>query len=104
MPNIKSPKSLRELPVSLIANIVTLATSGFGVVVALAWNEVIKNFVENFIDPYLGKNGSLVSLSIYAIAITTLAVIVTMQLTSIQKKLEAMQEKRDQLAVKKPLA
>lgn len=66
---------------------ITLATGGFGVVVALAWTEVIKAIITNYIDPLLGKNGSLVSLLIYASIMTFLAVVVTMQLTRVQKRL-----------------
>jgi uncharacterized membrane protein (DUF106 family) len=84
---LKSPQKLSEMPLVLIRNMVSLATSGFGVVVALAWNEVIQNAVKTYIDPYLGKNSGMVSLLIYAIVITILAVVVTMQLTSLEKQL-----------------
>lgn len=93
MADIKTPQSIKELPLAILQNMTALAASGFGVVVALAWNEVIRNFVTNFIDPYLGKNGSIVSLLIYASAVTILAVIVTMQLSTAQRKLEEIQEK-----------
>ena len=72
---------------------VTLTTSGFGLVVALAWNQVVQKFVESYVDPYLGKNGGLISLFIYAVIITLLAVIVTMQLTNLQKKIETFHER-----------
>lgn len=93
MSEILPPASVKEFPLVVLRNMAALAASGFGVVVALAWNEVIRNFVTNFIDPYLGKNGSLVSLLIYAVVITLVAVLVTMQLSRLQRKLEAIQEK-----------
>ena len=65
-----------------------LTTSGFGVVVALAWNEAIKNAVQIYIDPFLGKSSGVISLFIYAIVMTLLAVSVTMQLARLQKTLE----------------
>ena len=65
-----------------------LATSGFGVVVALAWNEAIKATVSTYIDPYLGESSGVISLFIYAVVMTTLSVLVTMQLAGIQKRLE----------------
>ncbi len=46
MPDIKPPDSLSEFPAALIKNMVVLATSGFGVVVALAWNEFIKTTID----------------------------------------------------------
>lgn len=92
MPKIETPQSVTQLPLAVIKNMVVLATSGFGVVVALAWNEVIKNVVDHYIAPYFGKDSGLISLLIYAVVMTILAVLVTMQLSSLQKKMEQFQE------------
>ncbi len=92
MPDIKPPDSLSEFPAALIKNMVVLATSGFGVVVALAWNEFIKTTIDEFISPYFAGS-SLLSLLIYALVVTFLAVVVIMQLSSIEKKFEQLQEK-----------
>ncbi|OIP73938.1 MAG: hypothetical protein AUK08_04900 [Candidatus Pacebacteria bacterium CG2_30_36_39] len=83
---------MKEIPLVIIKNMVALATSGFGVVVALAWNEAIKTAVQTYIDPILGKNSGVVSLFIYAIIMTLLAVLVTMQLAKMQKTLEEVNE------------
>ncbi len=93
MPDIKTPQNVNELPLALVKNMVSLATSGFGLVVALAWNQVIQNAVQKYIDPYLGKNGGMISLLIYALVMTVLAVIVTMQLAGLERKLEMLNEK-----------
>jgi hypothetical protein len=93
MSKVETPSSVYELPLSIIKNMIGLSSSGFGVVVALAWNEVIKRAVTDFIDPYMGKNSGLISLFIYALVMTTLAVIATMQLSSMQKNLELLAEK-----------
>lgn len=93
MAKIETPESAKELPAAVIKNMISLATSGFGLVVALAWNEVIKKTIENYVDPYLGKGGGLISMIIYAVVITLLAVIVTMQLGQLQKKFEDIQKK-----------
>lgn len=93
MSKIETPDNPKDLPAAVIKNMVSLATSGFGLVVALAWNEVIKKTVEEYIDPWLGKSGGIVSMLIYAIIITLLAVMVTMQLSQIQKKFEKLSEK-----------
>ena len=91
MPDIQPPETIKELPLAIIKNMITLATSGFGVVVALAWNDAIKKVVTDIVDPYFGNSGSIISLFIYAIAVTLLAVFVTMQLSSLQRRFEALQ-------------
>lgn len=93
MAKIETPNNSKDLPVAVIKNVISLATSGFGLVVALAWNEVIKKTVEEYIDPWLGKSGGIVSMLIYAIVITLLAVFVTMQLAQLQRKFEELSEK-----------
>lgn len=93
MSKIETPNNPKDLPVAVIKNMISLATSGFGLVVALAWNEVIKKTVAEYIDPWLGKSGGIVSMLIYAIIITLLAVVVTMQLSQVQKKFEKLSEK-----------
>ncbi len=94
MPSLKTPNDIREFPRALISQMILLSTGGFGVVVALAWNEFIKNLVEVYIKPYLGQGSGVLSLFIYATVITVIAVLVTMQLTKIQKKLDQESEKK----------
>ena len=62
-----------------------LVTSGFGLVSALAWNELIKEAVSVYIKPYFGKNSGLISLAIYAILVTALAVFITYQLSKVSE-------------------
>lgn len=93
MPDIQPPSDIRDLPLAVVKNMIVLAASGFGVVVALAWNEWIKYVVDNYITPLVGKNGSAISLFIYAATITFIAVVVTMQLTYLQRKLENLQDR-----------
>ncbi len=94
MPDIQSPERIHELPAALIKNMITLATSGFGLVVALAWNQLINKVVQDYVDPYLGKGSGIFSLFVYAVIMTTLAVIVTMQLANLQRRLEALPKKK----------
>lgn len=91
MPEIQPPESIKELPLAIIKNMIALATSGFGVVVALAWNDAIKKVVTDIVNPYFGNSGSIISLFIYAIAVTLMAVFVTMQLSSLQRRFESLQ-------------
>ncbi len=66
--------------------LLNLVTSGFGLVAALAWNELIKEIVAVAIKPVVGQFSGIISLLIYAIAVTILAVLVTFSLTKFTKK------------------
>jgi Na+-translocating ferredoxin:NAD+ oxidoreductase RnfD subunit len=81
------PKSLR---VELLKQMITLSTSGFGVVAALAWNGVVQEFVNDYIKKYLPDGSGMFSLLIYAMAITALAVFVTMQLSQLLDRVEKL--------------
>lgn len=50
-----------------------LATAGFGLVAALAWNETIQSFISHFIK----SGASFWSKLIYAVIVTVFAVVVT---------------------------
>ena len=56
-----------------LKTMIQLATAGFGLVAALAWNEVIKEFIDRFISP----GSSFISKLIYALLVTLIAVWVT---------------------------
>ena len=73
----KEEKKFHE---QLIGQMLTLATSGFGLVAALAWNDTIQQLVKQFIEPRIPGSG-LFSRLIYAILITGLAVLITYQLS-----------------------
>lgn len=92
MSKIETPENIHDLPLSIINNIISLATSGFGVVVALAWNEAIKVTIQQYIAPLLGQGSGVISLFIYALVVTLLAIFVTMQLAQIQRKLSQVKE------------
>ncbi len=77
-----------KLHLAILKQMGTLATSGFGLVAALAWNNVIQELVNNHIKPYLPQGSSLISLLLYAIIITSLAVIVTYNLSRIIGRIE----------------
>lgn len=69
----------------LIQQLVTLSTSAFGLVAALAWNDAIQQTVKEFIEPRLPGSGIL-SRFIYAVLVTLLAVIITFQLTRMTQR------------------
>lgn len=78
----------RTLQIQLVHQMVTLATSGFGLVAALAWNNLIQEFVGSYVKKFLPQGSGLVSLFLYAVLITALAVIVTYQLSKLLERLE----------------
>lgn len=81
-------KENQKLHLEVAKQMVTLSTAGFGLVAALAWNSLIQEFVNTYIKRWLPGSGKLISLGLYAIIVTVLAVFVTLQLSKIVKKLE----------------
>jgi hypothetical protein len=82
-------ESEKKLHSAILKQMLTLATSGFGLVAALAWNNVIQEFVNLQVKPYLPAGSSLLSLGIYAIVVTILAVVVTLNLSRLIERLES---------------
>lgn len=77
----------KSLHLAVLKQMLTLATSGFGLAAALAWNNTIQELINVYIKPYLPYSG-LVSLLLYAVLITVIAVIVTINLSKLIEKLE----------------
>ena len=83
-------KTFRE---ELLNQMVTLATSGFGLVAALAWNETIQQVVKEYIVPRVPGSG-IFSRLLYALIITLLAVLITYQLSRASAKLQMKKESK----------
>ncbi|MBP7118593.1 hypothetical protein KBA63_00765 [Candidatus Woesebacteria bacterium] len=84
-PKTAKQRKKQALQEKLIDEMLRLSTSGFGLVAALAWNDLIRKTVEQYIEPVVGKNSSIISLFIYAIVVTVLAVSITYYLTKLKK-------------------
>ena len=82
----KSKQQIEELRREFFKTMLNLATSAFGLVAALAWNEVIKEFITKYIQPFFGESSGLLSLLIYAVFVTFLAVFVTYNLSKLSEK------------------
>ena len=67
----------KDLRLELLEKVSTLATAGFGLVAALAWNDAIKAMFDSLF-PTPGDN--LAAKFSYALVITILIVIITIQL------------------------
>jgi uncharacterized membrane protein len=85
---MEAKKQSKEMARAMIKQMIALSTAGFGLVAALAWNNVIQEAVTTYIKPYLPKGSGVISLFLYAIIVTILAVLVTYNLTKIEEKLE----------------
>lgn len=84
-----TPTERKKLHVEVVKQMLTLSTSGFGLVAALAWNSLIQEFVNNYVKKLLPQGSSIISLLIYAIIVTALAVFITFQLSKLVRKLES---------------
>ena len=91
-------KNAREFHIQLLQQMVTLATSAFGLVAALAWNSVIQEFVSTYVKKWLPGGGSIVSLLVYAVIVTLIAVLVTYNLS---RALDRLTVKDEEIEVQK---
>jgi uncharacterized membrane protein (DUF106 family) len=71
----------------LLEEMLRLSTSGFGLVAALSWNELIKTAIAQYVEPFVGKDSGIISLLIYAVIVTVLAVTVTYSLTRLKDRI-----------------
>ena len=91
--NDKSKKDKQaRLHVEVVRQMLTLATSGFGLVAALAWNSLIQEFINMYVKKWIPNSGGIISLTIYAVLITIIAVMVTIQLSRFLKRLEELEK------------
>jgi|CXWL01.1.fsa_nt_gi hypothetical protein len=74
-------KEASEIKKQFTERTLKLVTSGFSLVAALAWNEVIKETVNIYIKPFFGEGSGLISLFIYALIVTALVVFISYQLS-----------------------
>jgi len=84
----KKTQKEKDLKVEIVRQMLTLATSGFGLVAALAWNSLIQDLVNNYIKKWFPQGSSILSLFIYAVVVTVLAVAITLQLSKFLEKLK----------------
>ena len=64
----------------VVKQVVTLSTSAFGLIAAFAWNEAI----QALFNKYLSAGGQRASKFIYAILVTLLLIVVTVQLAKVK--------------------
>ncbi len=74
----KTKQKIKKYQLAVVKQMLQLATSGFGLVAALAWNELIRTFINEYIKTKISVGSGIISLAIYAVIITALAVIITL--------------------------
>lgn len=67
----------KSLKLAVLEQVSTLATAGFGLVAALAWNDAIRVLFDSI---FPSPEGSLVAKLTYALVITAVVVVITIQL------------------------
>jgi S-methylmethionine-dependent homocysteine/selenocysteine methylase len=65
----------------VIKQVVTLSTSAFGLIAALAWSDAIQSLV----NKYLSAGGQLISKFVYALLVTLLFIVATVQLAKLKQ-------------------
>lgn len=89
MPNklkLKEKKEEIGFKRHFIKQLLALSTSGFGLVAALAWNNLIQEVVTTYIKPFTGSSSGVISLLIYALVVTILAVVVMYYLAKLEER------------------
>jgi hypothetical protein len=74
-----------------VKTMVQLATSGFGLVAALAWNSAIQALFKKLFGE---TNGNILSLFGYAVFITLIIVFITTRLAKLAERVEKSDEKK----------
>lgn len=84
----KTKEKAKAAQLAVLKQMVTLSSNAFGLIAALAWNNVILEFVNTYVKKYLTYGSGMISLLVYAVLITVLAVTITVQLSNVVQKLE----------------
>lgn len=82
----KVKKHFSAMKQEILKQMLVLSTGAFSLVAALAWNELIKEAIDSYLQPLIGGHSVIISLLIYAVLVTLLAVFVTYSLTKLVKK------------------
>ncbi len=89
----KKKEEERSFKHELATQMVTLSTSGFGLVAALAWNEAVQEFVKTYIERFYPAGAGVLSKFIYAVLITAFAVFITYQLSRLAARFSQKNDK-----------
>jgi len=87
---IKSKKKIDSLENRVIDKVLTLVMSALGFVAALAWNDAIQTTFNKF----FGEQSELWAKYIYAVILTTIVVIISIQLDRALKQIRKEDHKK----------
>jgi len=89
-------KEIKELRLETLLKMTDLATAGFGLVAALAWNDAISALFSKFLPKTTG--GGIMAQVLYAVLVTFLIVFITIRLSrltgSARTELEQMKDQQ----------
>ncbi len=77
-------KTKSQLRAAVRKQTVTFMTAGFSLVAGLAWNDAIQSMIQWFWP--VGQGGTILAKFVYAVIITCVIVVVTVQLQKLAEK------------------
>ena len=81
-------KEDKKFHLEVIKQTIALSTAGFALAAALAWNSLIQEFINTYFKRYIPGDGKLLSMLLYAVLVTILAVSVTLYLSKLANRIE----------------
>ena len=88
MPSNSRKEKDKKFHQELLKQIVALATAGFGLAAALAWNSLIQEIINTYVRRFIPGDGKAVTMFIYALVVTLIAVFVTYYLSKLARKID----------------
>ena len=68
----------------IVSESLSMMSTAFGLVAALAWNEAIKSLIDEFVP----KGKGVLSLFLYAVLVTLVVLIATSRLSKVKERLD----------------
>ena len=78
----------KKFHLEVIKQTIALSTAGFALAAALAWNSLIQEFINTYFRKFIPGDGKMISMLLYAVLVTVLAVSVTLYLSKLANRIE----------------
>jgi len=89
----KLREEIEEFQQTFFNELTKLITSSFGLMAALSWRDVVREFINNYIRRFFGNTSGLISEFVFALIITALAVTITWRIAKLKDKILRKKEK-----------
>ena len=89
----KLREEIEEFQQTFFNELTKLITSSFGLMAALSWRDVVREFIDSYVRRFFGNASGLISEFIFALIITTLAVVITWRMAKLKDRLLRKKEK-----------